>query len=199
MSLIELRVISIVYLSAFIPILIFIYQYTKNNLESYWVKIYLFSFIACAVGWEIWFSYGLAFGDSVDVRRSDALNTFIPMHLNWILNSMADAGTISIGGLLLSSKLSGIDLSKWSWSFFSILLVWCITQNLFVEVFLYFDQLSVGKTLSWAPLAPTGPWFNPVIFELNGRGINFQTQLPWLLMTPILYKAAIYLRNNQST
>jgi hypothetical protein len=112
---------------------------------------------------------------------------------------MADAGTISIGGLLLSSKLSGIDLSKWSWSFFSVLLVWCTTQNLFVEVFLYFDQLSVGKTLSWAPLAPTGPWFNPVIFELNGRGINFQTQLPWLLMTPILYKAAIYFKNNQST
>ena len=198
MSLIELRVISIVYLSAFIPILIFIYQYKKNNLESYWVKIYLFSFITCAVGWEIWFSYGLAFGDSVDVRRSDALNSFIPIHLNWILNSMADAGTISIGGLLLSSKLSGIDLSKWSWSFFSILLVWCITQNLFVEVFLYFDQLSVGKTLSWAPLAPTGPWFNPVIFEINGRGINFQTQLPWLLMTPILYKAAIYFKNNES-
>ena len=198
MSLIELRVISIVYLSAFIPILIFIYQYKKNNLESYWVRIYLFSFFVCAVGWEIWFSYGLTFGDSVDVRRSDVLNTFIPMHLNWILNSMADAGTISIGGLLLSSKLSGIDLSKWSWSFFSILLVWCITQNLFVEVFLYFDQLSVGKTLSWAPLAPTGPWFNPVIFELNGRGINFQTQLPWLLMTPILYKAAIYFKNNQS-
>ena len=196
MSLIELRVISIVYLSAFIPILIFIYPYKKNNLESYWVRIYLFSFFVCAVGWEIWFSYGLAFGDSVDVRRSDVLNTFIPMHLNWILNSMADAGTISIGGLLLSSKLSGIDLSKWSWSFFSILLVWCITQNLFVEVFLYFDQLSVGKTLSWAPLAPTGPWFNPVIFEINGRGINFQTQLPWLLMTPILYKAAIYFKNN---
>lgn len=199
MSLIELRVISIVYISAFVPILILIYQHKKNNLEPYWIRIYLFSFFACAVGWEIWFSYGLAFGDSVDIRRSDVLNTFIPMHINWILNSMADAGTISLGGLILSSRLSGYDLSKWSWHSFSILLIWCIAQNLFVEVFLYFDQLSSGKTLSWAPLAPTGPWFNPIIFELNGRGINFQTQLPWLLMTPILYKAAIYFKNNQSS
>ena len=82
MSLIELRVISIVYISAFVPILILIYQHKKNNLEPYWIRIYLFSFFACAVGWEIWFSYGLAFGDSVDIRRSDVLNTFIPMHIN---------------------------------------------------------------------------------------------------------------------
>ena len=69
--------------------------------------------------------------------------------------------------------------------------MWCITQNLFVELFLYHDQLSLGKSLSWAPLAPTGQFFNPLLFEFNERSVMFQTQLPWLIMSPILYKAAI--------
>ncbi|MDG1961041.1 MAG: hypothetical protein P8I50_02485, partial [SAR86 cluster bacterium] len=80
---------------------------------------------------------------------------------------------------------------QWNWGAFSILLIWCITQNLFVELFLYHDQLSEGKSLSWAPLAPTGQFFNPLLFEFNGRSVMFQTQLPWLIMAPILYKLTI--------
>ena len=50
-------------------------------------------------------------------------------------------------------------------------------QNIFVELFLYYDQLGEGKNLSWAPLIPTGNIFNPVLFEFNGRSVSFQTQL----------------------
>ena len=161
-------------------------------------SIYLGVFVACALGWELWFTYGWIDGDSVNVRRSDALNNWIPIHINWLLNSMADAGTISVGGLWLMWKYSGKNsqvFKQWNWPAFSILFLWCIMQNLFVELFLYHDQLSEGKLLSWAPLAPTGQFFNPLLFAFNGRSVMFQTQLPWLILAPILYKAVIIMSN----
>ncbi len=192
MTLEELRVITIVYVSALVPLVIYFY---KKDKIPFWVpSIYLGSFILCALGWELWFTYGWVDGDPVNLRRSEALNQWIPIHLNWLLNSMADAGTISLGGLWIMWKYSGRNsqvFQQWSWSAFSILLVWCVAQNILVELFLYHDQLSKGKLLSWAPLAPTGQFFNPLLFEFNERSLMLQTQLPWLIMSPILYKAAI--------
>ena len=192
MTLEELRVITIVYVSAFAPLIIYFYK--KDNIPLWVPSIYLGSFLVCALGWELWFTYGWVDGDPINIRRSEALNQWIPIHINWLLNSMADAGTISLGGLWLMWRYSGKNnqvFQQWSWSAFSILLMWCITQNLFVELFLYHDQLSLGKSLSWAPLAPTGQFFNPLLFEFNERSVMFQTQLPWLIMSPILYKATI--------
>lgn len=194
MSLEELRVITIVYVSALAPLIIYFYK--KDSIPLWIPSIYLGSFLICSLGWELWFTYGWIDGDPVNVRRSEVLNTWIPMHLNWLLNSLADAGTISMGGLWLMWKFSKQNIQvfeQWNWGAFSILLIWCITQNLFVELFLYHDQLSEGKSLSWAPLAPTGQFFNPLLFEFNGRSIMFQTQLPWLIMAPILYKLTILL------
>jgi len=192
MSLEELRVITIVYVSALAPLIIYFYK--KDSIPLWVPSIYLGSFLICSLSWELWFTYGWIDGDPVNVRRSEVLNTWIPIHLNWLLNSLADAGTISMGGLWLMWKFSKQDIQvfeQWNWGAFSILLIWCITQNLFVELFLYHDQLSEGKSLSWAPLAPTGQFFNPLLFEFNGRSVMFQTQLPWLIMAPILYKLAI--------
>ena len=192
MTLEELRVITIVYVSALAPLIIYFYK--KDNIPLWVPSIYLGSFLVCALGWELWFTYGWVDGDPVNIRRSEALNQWIPIHINWLLNSMADAGTISLGGLWLMWRYSGKNnqvFQQWSWSAFSILLMWCITQNLFVELFLYHDQLSLGKSLSWAPLAPTGQFFNPLLFEFNERSVMFQTQLPWLIMSPILYRAVI--------
>ena len=192
MSLEELRVITIVYISALAPLIIYFYK--KDSIPLWVPSIYLGSFLICSLSWELWFTYGWIDGDPVNVRRSEVLNTWIPMHLNWLLNSLADAGTISMGGLWLMWKYSKQNIQvfeQWNWGAFSILLIWCITQNLFVELFLYHDQLSEGKSLSWAPLAPTGQFFNPLLFEFNGRSVMFQTQLPWLIMAPILYKLTI--------
>ena len=194
MSLEELRVITIVYVSAFAPLIIYFYK--KDSIPLWVPSIYLGSFLICSLSWELWFTYGWIDGDPVNVRRSEVLNTWIPMHLNWLLNSLADAGTISMGGLWLMWKYSKHNIQvfeQWNCGAFSILLIWCITQNLFVELFLYHDQLSEGKSLSWAPLAPTGQYFNPLLFEFNGRSVMFQTQLPWLIMAPILYKLTILL------
>ena len=192
MSLEELRVITIVYVSALAPLIIYFYK--KDSIPLWVPSIYLGSFLICSLSWELWFTYGWSDGDPLNVRRSEVLNTWIPIHLNWLLNSLADAGTISMGGLWLMWKFSKQDIQvfeQWNWGAFSILLIWCITQNLFVELFLYHDQLSEGKSLSWAPLAPTGQFFNPLLFEFNGRSVMFQTQLPWLIMAPILYKLTI--------
>ena len=194
MSLEELRVITIVYISALAPLIIYFYK--KDSIPLWIPSIYLGSFLICSLSWELWFTYGWIDGDPVNVRRSEVLNAWIPMHLNWLLNSLADAGTISMGGLWLMWKYSKQNIQvfeQWNWGAFSILLIWCITQNLFVELFLYHDQLSEGKSLSWAPLAPTGQFFNPLLFEFNGRSVMFQTQLPWLIMAPILYKLTILL------
>ena len=192
MSLEELRVITIVYVSALAPLIIYFYK--KDKIPSWVPSIYIGSFLLCSLGWELWFTYGWIDGDPVNIRRSEALNQWIPLHINWLLNSMADAGTISLGGLWLMWKFSGKNnqvFQVWNWSAFSILFIWCIAQNIFVELFLYHDQLSEGKSLSWAPLAPTGQFFNPLLFEFNERSVMLQTQLPWLIISPILYIAAI--------
>ena len=196
MSLEELRVIIIVYVSALVPLVI--YFYYKDKIPKWIPSLYVGMFLMCSLGWELWFTYGWVDGDPVNIRRSNILNEWIPIHINWLLNSMADAGTISLGGLWLMWKWSGknsLIFEKWNWSAFGILLLWCVIQNLFVELFLYHDQLSVGKKLSWAPLAPTGQYFNPLLFEFNERSVMFQTQLPWLIMAPILYKLAIMMAN----
>ena len=192
MTLEELRVITIVYVSALAPLIIYFYK--KDRIPLWVPSIYIGSFLLCSLGWELWFTYGWIDGDPVNIRRSEALNQWIPLHINWLLNSMADAGTISLGGLWLMWKFSGKNnqvFQVWNWSAFSILFIWCITQNIFVELFLYHDQLSEGKSLSWAPLAPTGQFFNPLLFEFNERSVMLQTQLPWLIISPILYIAAI--------
>ena len=192
MTLEELRVITIVYVSALAPLIIYFYK--KDRIPLWVPSIYIGSFLLCSLGWELWFTYGWIDGDPVNIRRSEALNQWIPLHINWLLNSMADAGTISLGGLWLMWKFSGKNnqvFQAWNWSAFSILFIWCITQNIFVELFLYHDQLSEGKSLSWAPLAPTGQFFNPLLFDFNERSVMLQTQLPWLIISPILYIAAI--------
>ena len=192
MTLEELRVITIVYVSALAPLISYFYK--KDRIPLWVPSIYIGSFLLCSLGWELWFTYGWIDGDPVNIRRSEALNQWIPLHINWLLNSMADAGTISLGGLWLMWKFSGKNnqvFQAWNWSAFSILFIWCITQNIFVELFLYHDQLSEGKSLSWAPLAPTGQFFNPLLFEFNERSVMLQTQLPWLIISPILYIAAI--------
>ena len=191
----ELRVVVVVYTTAILPIIILTNLYLKDQLSSSTLKIYITTFIVCALGWELWFTYGIYAGDPVDIRRSDILNQFLPKHINWLMNSLADAGTICLGGILLTGKLLRSDrtvFNQWNYGAFIILLVWCIGQNVFVEIFLYHDQRSVGKDLSWAPLAPTGPWMNPILFQFDDRTITLHGQIPWLLMTPILYKLTMY-------
>ena len=70
MSFEEARIICVVYASVIFPIVIYIRN--KSNLPSWVPRIYLISFLACALGWELWFNFGWIDGISVDLRRSEA-------------------------------------------------------------------------------------------------------------------------------
>ena len=198
----HLRVIIVVYTSALLPIFIVAWLRSRGRLPEWVPAAYLGSFLLCALGWEIWFTYGLVAGDSVDVRRVDVLNQFLPMHINWLLNSLADAGSISMVGLWLMWLAAGRNsqvFESWQWWPFAVFMIWGLGQNVIVEMFLYHDQLAVGKPLSWAPLAPGGPWWNPLLFEFNGRTITFQGQVPWLLAPWFIYGGVIALvRRNKA-
>lgn len=188
----EIRIVFVVYVSAILPLMLILVL--RNKIPSWIPKFYFIIFLICAIGWELWFNFGILNGDSVNLRRSDALNFWLPQNINWILNSMADAGTISIGGLLLMwlfSKKNTEIFRQWSWRSFLILSIWCIGQNLFVEMFLYHDQLSLGKQLSWAPLSPLGQIYNPILFEFQNRTVMLQTQLPWVFTPFLIYYFSI--------
>ena len=196
-----LRVIVVVYTSALLPLMIVPWLYRRGRLPSWVFAAYLGSFLLCALGWELWFTYGLWAGDPVDVRRSAVLTQFIPIHINWLMNSLADAGSITLVGLWFmwfSNGRRSEVFQSWHWWPFTVFMIWALGQNILVEMFLYHDQLAVGKPLSWAPLAPSGPWWNPLLFEFNGRTITFQGQVPWLLAPWMIYGGIITLVRRQT-
>ncbi len=200
MSLEYIRVIIVVFSSALVPLVLVPWLFNRGRLPRWALKAYLGSFLLCALGWELWFTYGWVSGDSVDLRRNELLNQFIPLHINWVLNSLADAGAITLVGLWLMWRSSGRQsqvFESWQWGPFGVFMLWALGQNVAVEMFLYHDQLAVGKPLSWAPLAPTGPWWNPLLFEFNGRTITFQGQVPWLLAPWLIYGGVIFLARRQ--
>ena len=55
----QLRLVIVVYTSAIIPLILIPYLTWKNLIPSWVIMIYVISFLACALGWEIWFTYGL--------------------------------------------------------------------------------------------------------------------------------------------
>ena len=196
MSFEEIRIICVVYTSVIFPLII-IFKY-KSILPTWVPVIYLGSFFACAIGWELWFTYGWIDGVSVDLRRTEALNFWLPRDINWLMNSLGDAGAVMLGGLWLMWRYAKKDhdiFNKWNWNAFAVLMIWCIGQNILVEMFLYHDQISEGKALSWAPLSPLGPYFNPLLFEFNDRSLMLQTQIPWLILPALIYASVIKINN----
>lgn len=196
----HLRVIIIVYTSALLPLVLVPLLQRRQQIPSWSISVYIASFLFCALGWELWFTFGWFDGDPVNLRRANVLNHWLPQNINWAMNSLADAGSIALVALWLAWSLTGrnsVIFLTWHWPAFLIMMVYCLGQNIIVEMYLYHDQLAIGKQLSWAPLAPTGPWYNPTLFEFRGRTITLQGQVPWLLMTPILYGLTIALAKRQ--
>ena len=99
MSFEEIRVITVVYLAVFLPLLIY-WKY-KSRLPKWIPSFYIISLVVCSLGWELWFTYGWLDGDPVDLRRSENLNKWLPIDINWLLNSMGDAGAVLLGGAWL--------------------------------------------------------------------------------------------------
>lgn len=183
------KIATIVYSASLLPLLILLVLIFLNKIPKWIWVTYLATFLICLFGWEIWFTYGLVDGEAVNIRRPAELNALIPQNVNWLLNSLGDAA-IGLNGLLYVWLLAGCKstiLDKWSWKEFGILAAFFLAQNLVVELYIYQTQLAAGYQLSWAPLAPTGPWWNPVLFHIGGKSVHLHTQMPWLIMTPLFY------------
>lgn len=197
MSFEEARVICIVYLSVIVPAVV--YFKNRSRLPKWVLPTYVISFLVCALGWELWFTYGWVDGVAVDLRRSESLNNWLPRDINWLMNSLGDSGAVLLGGFWMMWMFNKRDdqvFNTWNWPAFGILMVWCIGQNILVEMFLYHDQLAEGKPLSWAPLSPLGPYFNPVLFEFNNRTLMLQSQLPWLILPAMIYLIVLKINKN---
>ncbi len=134
MSFEEARVICVVYFSVIVPAIV--YFKNRSRLPKWVLPTYVISFLACALGWELWFTYGWVDGVAVDLRRSESLNNWLPRDINWLMNSLGDAGAVLLGGFWIMWRVNNRDyrvFSSWNWSAFGILMVWCISQNILVE------------------------------------------------------------------
>ncbi len=194
LDLYEWRRVMWVLSSAIAPLILAIYLLYKNQMKKWITYTLLSSFLLAAFGWEIWVNFGLLEGDPVNLRRSAALSCALPMNINWLLNSFADVGIVWFGIILVTliHKEDSKPFNQFLWPAFSILFIWFIAQNIFVETIIYHNQVGGGALLSWAPLMPSGPWFNPVLISFGEREVTLQSQSAWLIATPIFYKIAIY-------
>ena len=94
LDIVEWRRTLVVYLSAMAPIILALYLIYKNQMKKWIAFTLLSSFLIAAFGWELWVNYGLLNGDEVTLRRSEALSCAIPLHVNWLVNSLADTGIV---------------------------------------------------------------------------------------------------------
>ena len=122
----QLRLVVALYTSALVPPVLLGYLYLKGLLANWVPKFYILMIVVCAIGWEIWFSYGILFGDEISIRRSEILNLYIPADINWLLNSMADSGAIICGLLWLVWILKGRDGTIFREMELVLLLVDCV-------------------------------------------------------------------------
>ncbi len=88
MSFEEARVIGVVYIAVFLPFLIYFQK--RSSLPRWIPTLYLIAFVICALGWELWFTFGWVDGDPVDIRRSENLNIWLPKNINWYITRRSE-------------------------------------------------------------------------------------------------------------
>ena len=163
----ELWLVVRLYIFALSPVFLGLYYLIKKKISFNTAVILCSTFFICAAGFELWLTYGLFDGLSVNERRSEGLNCAVPQDLNWVLNSLGDVFIVWIG-LFLIKKIFNKTINpfkKWNWSVFFVLLTWFVAQNIYVETFIYDLQLGTSGDLSWGPLMPLGSYFNPTLFD----------------------------------
>ena len=197
---IEWRRIAVVYSSASAPLILATCLIYKKQMKTWIVHTLVSSFLIAAFGWELWVNYGILNGDEVTLRRSEALSCAIPLHINWLANSLADTGIVWFAIILvfLLFPKQAENYHKFSLFFFTLFFVWFMGQNFIVETIIYHNQVGGDALLSWAPLMPLGSFFNPTLISFGEREITLQSQSAWLIGTPLFYFMSIYFykRNN---
>ena len=197
---IEWRRVIVVYSSALAPLILALYLLYKKQMQKWITFTLISSFLIAAFGWELWVNYGILNGDEVTLRRSEALSCAIPLHINWLVNSLADTGIVWFAIILvywLFPKRAE-NYQEFSYLFFTVFFVWFMGQNFIVETIIYHNQVGGDALLSWAPLMPLGSFFNPTLMSFGEREITLQSQSAWLIGTPLFYFISIYFYKKSS-
>ena len=191
---IEWRRTIIVYLSAIAPIILSLYLIYMSQMKKWIALTLLSSFLIAAIGWEIWVNFGLVDGDPVNIRRSDAMTCAIPMEINWLVNSIADTGIVWFAIILVYwiFPKRALEYEKFQLVFFSMFFIWFMGQNFLVEAVIYHNQVGGDAAISWAPLMPFGPYFNPTLINFGERDITLQSQSAWIIGTIVFYSISVY-------
>ena len=197
---VEWRRVIVVYSSALAPLILAAYLTYKKQMKTWITFTLLSSFLIAAFGWELWVNYGILNGDEVTLRRSEALSCAIPLHINWLINSLADTGIVWFAIILVYwiFPKKAENYQKFSFLFFTVFFVWFMGQNFIVETIIYHNQVGGDALLSWAPLMPLGSFFNPTLMSFGEREITLQSQSAWLIGTPLFYFISIYFYKKHS-
>jgi len=150
---------------------IFLALVTFKALPIWYLWIFFITFALCMIGWEMWMTYGIIDGDSVEERTGRDNGS------NMVLMCLGDA-IIGVLQIWAAMKMVGPSAFKsWNWKAFGIIFAIGIVQNILVTVAL--SKQIKGESISWAPMMPIKT--DPII----------QTQEPWILEPFILYAIAI--------
>jgi len=202
-------IIALTYVLAVVPLLLLCTNPCHKRIPKAVIYLYVAGFVLSALGWECWWTFGwVPPGQDVNHRRcpedpsSCLSNQLLPPGINWIVTSLYDAGIVCMLGLWLVLQVWKKDvLAMWNWKVFVVFLVWFVGQNLIVEL-LISGQISGAEDeneifVSWAPLSPIGPHWNPSIKVIGEARLSVQNQIPWLLMTPLFYACCIAVYRRQ--
>jgi len=193
-------IISAIYTLSLVPLLFFLTNPIHKKIPTPIVQLYVLGFLLSALGWEIWWTFGVVSpAQGVNERRCPKIpeeciqNRLLPQNINWIITSLYDAAIVCTLGLVFVLKLYGTEVfAAWHWKVFFIYLLWFVGQNLIVELMISGQISSEETIISWAPLSPIGHAWNPSLTIGNAK-LTLQNQIPWTLMTPIFYSCCIWI------
>jgi len=142
-------------------------------LPIWYLWIFSITFGLSMIGWEMWMTYGIVNGESVNKRVGKENSS------NMILMCLSDA-IIGVFQIWVAMKCLGPSAFRsWNWGAFAIIFFIGIVQNILVTIAI--TKQIANESISWAPMMPFK--INPII----------QIQLPWIIQPFILYPLVIIL------
>lgn len=173
--------------------LVFAAMFRLNGDLTWIAKIWLVCFCISSFGFEIWFNFAIAGGDSIDKRRANEdMDGLIPYQIYWAVNASTDGGFCMLAILILE----GVRRIPTMENVFERLRLVAIIPLyiIFIAQAIFLPQRWVPGRLSWAPLAPLGESVNPRLFTMYGSyTITLNRLIPWLFMAPISYGVILWI------
>lgn len=171
-------------------------------LPAWVLNTYLLATAICAMGWEIWVTYGLAGGWRLLSREPERYPVWGCESLNWVVMASLDSACIHV--LMMGTALmvcspywNPVIFSHWRSDvllvFFAVALV---QATIVAALHRKIDAKSldshplVGKYVSWMPLSLTLPLScDPVIDRpVILREMTYRIVMPWFAM-PVIWNA----------